>query len=251
MESSRSTAPRADGASSPPTGPAGRRRRDLLKLTLLAALVVAGWVAWRLPAARAFASREHVLALRDAVAGSWWGPPAFVGIYALLSSLDMSGLVLSTTGAAIFGFGRALVLNTVGANLGANAAYWLARLLGSDAIGSLLGSRAPAVHEAAERHGFLWLLRLRLLPVVPFNLLDVTAGLSGMRWPPYAAATVLGMLPGTLLFTYVASRIFEVGGGSAAGRGLLLRVLGVGAALVLLTFAPALAGCLTRRRERR
>jgi uncharacterized membrane protein YdjX (TVP38/TMEM64 family) len=212
---------------------------------VLAALVLGGWVLWRLPAAQAIATREHIAALRETLALAWWGPPAFVGTYALLSTFDFSGLALSTAGGVIFGFERGVVLNTIGANLGANAAYWTARLLGRDAVGTLLGHRATALHRSAERGGFLWLLRLRLIPVVPFNLLDVTAGVSGMPWAPYAAATALGMVPGTILFTYSAAEVFS--GGPTAGRSPSTRLFVVGALLLLLTFAPALARRLRRR----
>lgn len=206
------------------------RARGFLKLLALLGLLALAWVALRdVPA------RELLAGLRS----SWWGPLAFVALYAALSALNFSGLVLTLAGGAVFGFWWGALLNTLGGNLGATGAFWLARALGRDGVRALVGNRLSALDRVAEGQGLMWLLRLRLIPVVPFNLLNLACGLTAMPWRAYAMATVIGILPGTLVYTYFADAI--VGGVAGGSRTAFVRVLVAGALLVGLSFLPALA----------
>ena len=89
-----------------------------------------------------------------------------------------------------------------------------------------------------ERGGFANIFRLRLLPVVPFNLLSFAAGLAGVPLRAYLLGTALGIVPGTIVYTYFADSL--IGGAEGASRAALVRV-GIAATLLLaLSFAPAL-----------
>jgi uncharacterized membrane protein YdjX (TVP38/TMEM64 family) len=213
--------------------------RGALKLGVLVGLLVGTWFVWRSPAVQHLVAQEQLVTLRARLGATWWSPVAFVVAYAALAPLDFSGLVLTLAGGVVFGFERGVVLNTIGANLGANAAYALARVLGKDAVAALLGARLSRMQRFAEAGGFLWLLRLRLIPIVPFNLLTLAAGVAGMPWRPFAAATALGIVPGTVVYTLFADAI--VTGSGEASRAALTRLLITGGLLLLLTFAPALA----------
>lgn len=213
--------------------------RRALKLGALLGLLVGTWVLWRSPAVQHLTAQNQLATLHDRLGAPWWSPVAFVVVYAALTALNFSGLVLTLTGGVVFGFGRGVVLNTIGANLGANAAYALARMLGRDAVAALVGARFARIQRFTEAGGFLWLLRLRLVPVVPFNLLNLAAGLAGMQWRTFAAATALGIVPGTVVYTLFADAI--VIGSGEASRAALTRLLMAGGLLLLLTFAPALA----------
>jgi uncharacterized membrane protein YdjX (TVP38/TMEM64 family) len=213
--------------------------RRALKLGVLVGLLVGTWFVWRAPAVQHLAAQNQLATVRDRLGAPWWSPVAFVVAYAALTALNFSGLVLTLAGGVVFGFERGVVLNTIGANLGANAAYTLARMLGKDAVAALLGGRFSRMQRFAEEGGFLWLLRLRLIPIVPFNLLTLAAGVAGMPWRSFAAATALGIVPGTVVYTLFADAI--VTGSGEASRAALTRLLIAGGLLVLLTFAPALA----------
>jgi uncharacterized membrane protein YdjX (TVP38/TMEM64 family) len=213
--------------------------RRALKLGALVGLIVGAWFLWRSPVVQHVVAQEQLVTLRDRLGAPWWSPLAFVVAYAVLSALDFSGLVLTLAGGVVFGFERGFLLNTIGANLGANAAYGLARMLGKDAVAAILGARFSRMQRFAETGGFLWLLRLRLIPVVPFNLLNLAAGLAGMPWRTFAAATALGIVPGTVIYTFFADAI--VTGTAGASRAAFTRLLVAGGLLLLLTFAPAAA----------
>ncbi len=208
------------------------RARSTTKLLLLVAVVgLGGWLA-----ARSLTTPQDLAARLSAIRDSAWAPVLFVVGYAVLATLDFSGLVLTLAGGIVFGFRWGVVLNTLGANVGASGAFWLARALGRDGIRAFLGNRMAVVDRLAEAQGFVWLLRLRLVPVVPFNLLNFAAGATAMSWRPFAAATALGILPGTVVYTWFADSV--AAGVRDASRGALLRVAAAGAVLIFLTFVP-------------
>jgi uncharacterized membrane protein YdjX (TVP38/TMEM64 family) len=87
-------------------------------------------------------------------------------------------------------------------------------------------------------------LRLRLLPLVPFNVLSFAAGLAGVPFRPYLAATALGILPGTIVYTYFADSLLA--GVEGASRQAFARVAAAGALLLAVSFGPALVRRLRR-----
>jgi uncharacterized membrane protein YdjX (TVP38/TMEM64 family) len=215
------------------------RARALLRLGALAAVLVAAYVVAR---------RTGVLELRDPATLADlvrraqqvpWAAPAFVAAYAVIASLGLPGTPLTLAGGALFGTVGGTALNWVGATLGATGAFLLARTLGGDAVRRLLGSRAGALDALAGGAGFTALLRLRLIPVVPFNALNFGAGLAGMRPAAYVGATALGILPGTAVYTYFADALLA--GATGAQRQALGQVAIAGGLLVLLSFVPTLA----------
>jgi uncharacterized membrane protein YdjX (TVP38/TMEM64 family) len=213
----------------PRTGPGA-------KLLLLALIVVAGWLAVTATPLREYGGLPGLVAtLRHA----WWAPFAFVAGSTLAIALGFSGLVLTLAGGVVFGFGWGAILNTLSANLGATAAFWLARRLGRNGLETLLGSRLAGIDRICRQSGFGWLLRLRFIPVVPFNLLNFASGLTSIPWRTYAIATALGILPATLVYTFFADAILA--GSREATRAALARVLVAGVLLVVLSFIPALA----------
>ena len=216
------------------------RARALVSLLALVALL--GLAAWLV--ARGQTSPRALVDRASALRDVWWAPIVFVVAYALLAALNFSGLALTLVGGAVFGVVWGTVLNTVGANLGASGGYWLARALGRDGVRFLAGDRLAVVDRFAAAGGFPWLLRLRLVPVVPFNLLNLAAGLSVMPWPPFAAATAIGILPGTIVYTWFADAL--VAGSREASRDALVRVVAAGGALILLSFAPWIVRRLRR-----
>lgn len=111
------------------------------------------------------------------------------------------------------------------------------------------GERAAGLRERGdalgERAGFATVLRLRLLPIVPFNVLSFAAGLAGIPFRAYLAATAIGIVPGTVVYTYFADSLLA--GVEGASRRAFVRVLVAAALLLAISFAPALVRRLRGR----
>lgn len=215
------------------------RGRALLKLAVLAGVIGAAFVIVRFTPASQYATQARVLQLLDTVRGSMWAPAVFVGIYAGATALAFPGSLLTIAGGAVFGFGWGAVLNSIAANIGANAAFGLARLLGRDGVERLAGGRLAGLDRATARHGFTGLFILRLIPLVPFNALNFGSGLTAMRWRDYAIATVLGILPGTLIYTFFADAL--VAGSTEASATARTRLWIAAGLLVALSLLPIIA----------
>ena len=173
--------------------------------------------------------------------------PLFVAAYATAVTFGLPATAFTLAGGALFGFGPGLLLNWLGATIGAVLAYLFAGALCRDACRALLGRRAEALERLAETHGFWGTLRLRLIPVVPFAVLNFGAALAGVRRRDYVLATAIGIAPASAVYTYFADSL--IAGAEGAGRRALVNVSIAGALLLLLSFAPALAHRLRGRRR--
>lgn len=171
-------------------------------------------------------------------------PMLFVLGYAIATIFGLPGTVFTLAGGAIFGVLFGSFLNWVGATLGAIGAYTLARRLGSDAVRNLLGRHASTLDALTSKAGFAAIFRLRLIPVVPFNALNFAAGLAPAPFRAYALSTALGIIPGTVVYTYFADSL--VAGVTGARDRALVHVAVAGALLIALSFVPALARRLRR-----
>lgn len=215
------------------------RAGPYLRLAGLVALIAGVWLAVRLTPVGEVTSREGALATLESLRASVWAPVVFVAAYAVATAVALPGSVLTIAGGAVFGFVWGAVLNSVAANLGANAAFLIARGLGREGIQRLTRGRLAGLDRAAEQRGFWGLLVLRLVPLVPFNALNFGAGLTGIRWRDYALATAVGILPGTLVYTFFADAL--VRGSTEASRDAYVRLWIAGGLLLALTAVPLIA----------
>lgn len=128
------------------------------------------------------------------------GPVAFALLYAVAAVLLVPGAPMTALAGVLFGpvLGAATVV--LGASAGATAAFVVGRWLARDRVRSLLGERLGRADGWITRRGFLSILVLRLVPAVPFSILNYAAGLSGVRMRHYVPATVVGIVPGTIAY---------------------------------------------------
>ncbi len=115
----------------------------------------------------------------------------------------------------------------------------MARVLGREGIERIAGSRLEGLNKATMQHGFMGLFVLRLIPLVPFNALNFGSGLTALRWRDYAIATVLGILPGTLVYTLFADALML--GSTEASRAAYTRLWIAGGLLIALSLIPLIA----------
>lgn len=213
--------------------------RAVVKLVALVVLVAAAAVVVRVTPLGTYLTREGMLGLLESVRASAWAPVVYAVAYAIATALALPGSVLTIVGGAVFGFGWGVVLVTIGANLGANAAFALARALGRDGIERLLGPRLRGLDRVTSTHGFMGLLVLRLIPLVPFNALNFGSGLTAMRWRDYALATVIGIVPGTIVYVFFADALMQ--GSTEASADARARLFLAGGLLLALSLIPFVA----------
>ena len=222
------------------TSPA-RRAGPLMKLGLLAVFLIGVFlIATRTPLS-AYLTREGIFQFLDWLRGYPLAPVVFVALYAAATALAVPGTILTFAGGAVFGFWWGTLLNMLAANIGANAAFLLARTFGRDGVRTLMGSDSRALEKldnVVTQHGFRGLLTLRLIPLVPFNALNFGSGLMPLTWRTYATATLIGIVPGTAIYTFFADALLE--GSREASTQAFSLVFVAGALLLLLSFLPTI-----------
>lgn len=187
----------------------GRRR---LLLVAMAALLAAAWLA----GAERVLSADTLAAHRAALVGFVAARPvaaaaAYVAFYAAVVALSVPGAVwLTLAGGFLFGPVVGAALTTVAATLGATAVFLLARRLAGEAPLARFGPRGEALAAALRRDAAGWLLALRLLPVVPFVLVNLVPAFVGVPLPVYVATTFIGILPATILYSLAGAGIGRV-----------------------------------------
>ncbi len=148
--------------------------------------------------------------LRGFMESSGWAAPLlFVVGYAVATVFLVPGVALTVLGGVVFGAAIATLLVVVGATLGAVAAFAIARQLGRERVQRLVGGRLRRADEWIGRKGFGTILLLRLVPLVPVNALNYAAGLSGVSPRDYAAATAVGIVPGSFAYASLGGAMDE------------------------------------------
>jgi uncharacterized membrane protein YdjX (TVP38/TMEM64 family) len=188
---------------------------------------------------------EEVAALAGAMQHRPWLRTILAAIYAGLAAMALPVAPLGYGAGALFGFTEGVVLVWIASMFGAAGGYLLARGIMRGPALRLLGRFAPMIQALRERHGFMTVLRIQLLPLIAFGPFNYAAGIAGIPFWPFMAATGLGILPGTLAIVYVGDRVMA---GIRGEEGYPFVVAGVVAvALIALSFLPTI---LRRRRKR-
>lgn len=129
-------------------------------------------------------------------------PLVFTVIYAAASLFFVPKNLMSIAAGAVFGMIPAMLFVLAGATLGSVIAFIGARKIGRSSVERLAGRHISRLDTHIGEKPFISILIARLIPVVPFTLLNYAAGLSAVSFIAYLGATILGMLPGTA--SYVA-----------------------------------------------
>ncbi len=195
---------------------------------------------------------ESLKSSRDALVGLYDQKPlatalGFFAVYVAAAALSFPGATILTLAAgAMFGLGVGLVLVSFASSLGALLAFLASRYLLRDTIQSRFGKQLAPINEGMARDGAFYLLTLRLVPVFPFFLVNLLAGLTPIGAGRFYWVSQLGMLAGTAVFVNAGTQLASIRTpGDVLSPGLLLSFVLLG---VFPLIAKALLGVLQRRK---
>jgi pyruvate/2-oxoglutarate dehydrogenase complex dihydrolipoamide dehydrogenase (E3) component/uncharacterized membrane protein YdjX (TVP38/TMEM64 family) len=159
----------------------------------------------------------------------------YFGVYVAVTALSLPGAVILTlAGGAIFGLVWGTVVVSFASTVGATLAMLAARTILRDSIEQRFGKRLAELNKGVEREGPFYLFTLRLIPAMPFFVLNLLMGLTRMKTLTYFWVSQLGMLAGTIVYVYAGTELGKVDSlGSVASPGLI-------GAFVLLGLFPLL-----------
>lgn len=226
------------------------RSRTAVKLVILLVVVMAGFLMFRYTPLSAYTNPERLQGFFTSIASFWWAPLVYIAVYVVGSLVAAPGFLLTILGGLTFGTLKGTLYVIIGANLGANLTFGMARVLGREFVAKRVKGPIDVIDRQFKNQGFLRVLQLRLVPIIPFNIMNYICGLSGVRYLHYMLATLFGMIPAIFIFVYSAStlsQLYFAGVGSqdettqAAARTATLTNVGISLALlVIVSLAPYL-----------
>jgi len=135
----------------------------------------------------------------------------FFVIYVVVTALSFPGAaVLTLAAGALFGLGTGTVLVSFASSLGALLAFLAARFLLGDLVRSRFGQRLADVDRGIARDGAMYLLTLRLVPLVPFFVVNLLMGLTRMKAWTFYWVSQLGMLAGTVVYVNAGTQLAAI-----------------------------------------
>lgn len=135
----------------------------------------------------------------------------FFLVYVGVTALSIPGAaILTLIAGAIFGLWTGVLLVSFASTIGATLAFLSSRLVLRDWVQSRFSSHLKNVNAGVEKDGAFYLFSLRLIPVIPFFVINLAMGLTPIRTIAFYLASQLGMLPGTFVYVNAGAEIGKI-----------------------------------------
>ena len=169
----------------------------------------------------------------------------FITVYIVQTVLSLPGAgMLSLAAGAVFGAVMGTVYVNIGATVGATLAFLVARYLFHDAFQNKFGARLEKINRELEKEGLNYLIFLRLVPVFPFFLINLGAGLTTMSLRTFFLGTVVGIIPASFVFCNAGASLATI---TSISEVASRRVLGAFALLGLFALFPIIYKKVVRK----
>lgn len=140
-----------------------------------------------------------------------YAPLIFILLFTFAPLIFFPDGILALSGGLIFGFGWGSFYIVLGALCGGTLSFYLARIYSTKMHEKLSHDKLIYFQKSVQKHGFIMILLLRFVPLVPFNIISYSAGFSTIRYRDFFFATLLGMLPGVLVYANIGAQSLAFG----------------------------------------
>ncbi|MDE0028521.1 MAG: TVP38/TMEM64 family protein [Deltaproteobacteria bacterium] len=159
---------------------------------------------------------EFIKAQRDAYLGYYQQNPAttitaYAAIYIAVTALSLPGAAIMTLlGGALFGVITGTIIVSFCSTIGATLAFLVARFLLRDSIQGKFGDRLETINNGIANEGMFYLFTMRLIPVIPFFVINLVMGLTPIRTVQFFFVSQLGMFPGTIVYVNAGTQLAQI-----------------------------------------
>lgn len=168
----------------------------------------------------------------------------FVSVYTVVCALPVPAVAILTLAAGmLFGFVNGLLVVSFSSAIGATLAFWLARYLGQDFVHKILGKKITGIDRELDHAGFIYATSLRLIPGIPFFVINTALGLTTIKTVTFYVSTQVGML---LMLGILVNAGNNLGKITSLKDALSLEVV---ISLALLAFVPLSIRLIAGRRR--
>ena len=185
------------------------------RVLVLAGIVVAVVVFFALGGQR-YLTFEHVKSQQAAIDAWYAASPVatvfvFFALYVAVTGLSLPGAVIMTLAAgAIFGLAWGTVIVSFASSIGATLAFMASRFLLRDWVQNRVGRQLAAINAGVAKDGAQYLFTLRLIPAVPFFVINLAMGLTPLRTWTFYWVSQAGMLAGTLVYVNAGTQLAQL-----------------------------------------
>jgi uncharacterized membrane protein YdjX (TVP38/TMEM64 family) len=134
-----------------------------------------------------------------------WAPVLYILIYSIATICILPSTPLNLTGGAIFGAVWGTVWTSIAAILAAVLAFGFSRTIGRSFVAQKLAGKWESIDREMQQGGFFYMFAIRLLPLIPYGIVNFAAGLTSIKFRDYFLGTLLGTVPGILPFVMMGA----------------------------------------------
>jgi uncharacterized membrane protein YdjX (TVP38/TMEM64 family) len=134
-----------------------------------------------------------------------WAPVTYIVIYVVATILILPSTALNLMGGAIFGPWLGTFWTSIAAIIAAIASFFFARTVGHEVVTQRLAGRWGAIDAEVQQGAVFYMFAIRLMPIMPYGLVNFAAGLTSISFKDYLIGTTLGTVPGILPFVLLGS----------------------------------------------
>jgi uncharacterized membrane protein YdjX (TVP38/TMEM64 family) len=142
--------------------------------------------------------------------------PTYMLAYALVVAFSLPGAAIMTmTGGLLFGWMFGTLWAVIGATLGATLLFLAARTALGDSLRARAGPWMQKLEAGFQENAFSYLLALRLIPVIPFFVLNLVPAFLGVSLATFVLTTLIGIIPGAAVYAGLGNSlntILDAGG---------------------------------------
>lgn len=143
-----------------------------------------------------------------------WAPIIYILLYTVGTILILPSTPLNLSGGAIFGVWWGTLWTTVAAIIAALVSFAFTRTVGRDYMSKKLAGRWEAIDAEMHQGGLFYMFAIRLLPIIPYGIVNFAAGLTSIRFRDYFIGTALGTVPGILPFVMIGAGLQALSSGN-------------------------------------
>ena len=136
---------------------------------------------------------------------------SYVAVYILVTALSLPGAaILTLLGGALFGLVTGTILVSFSSTIGATLAFLVARFMLKDTIQAKFGDKLKIINEGIEKEGMFYLFTMRLIPAIPFFVINLVMGLTPIKTLQFFCVSQAGMLLGTIVYVNAGTELSKL-----------------------------------------
>lgn len=188
-----------------------KRIINILKISIFIIILLAGAIFLRYSGIENLQELEMIIQNSGSLA-----PLIYITLFSILPTFFMPVTILAMAAGYVFGILPAGIYTFIAAFINSTLTYFLGKYVAYDFINDLANEKYPDVYNKLKeksngKEGFIFMLIVRLLPFVPYTLLNYMSGAVGFNYLVFISSSMLGILPGIFIYTNIGTNLSELG----------------------------------------